>query len=93
MGLRPSKRHTLDRIDGDRDYGPDNCRWATAQQQAENRSSNHWFVFEGRTITLADLSRELDLPYKTVHARMEAGWTLEMIISTPLRKQRRPNRS
>lgn len=73
MGPRPSPRHTLDRRDNNGNYScgqclqclinewPANCAWVTFMEQENNRRNNHWVTFEGRTQTLAQWARELNV--------------------------------
>jgi hypothetical protein len=70
MGKRPDDKMTLDRKDTSGDYTPENCRWATQREQQNNRRNNHRYSFFGKSVTLAELSREVGIPPTTVRRWM-----------------------
>lgn len=85
MGLRPSKLHSLDRIDSDGHYELDNCRWATQKQQARNKRNNRLLTFNGDTRCLAEWSAMLGLNYYALQMRLTKGWSVERALTTPVR--------
>lgn len=77
-------RLTLERIDNDRGYSPDNCRWATRQEQ--NRNTREAVVFRGET--QADASKRLGLGHAGVGKRIRRGWTIEAAFTVPRQSKR-----
>lgn len=71
---------TIERIDNNRGYSPDNCRWATPAEQARNRSMNHMVTIESETLCLAEQARRYGISINTARWRACRGWTDEEII-------------
>jgi len=80
MGQRPTGK-TLDRIDTDGNYCLENCRWATAKEQANNTSAARQLEYKGETDTLANWAAKLQINPRTIKARLRKGWTVEKALS------------
>lgn len=71
---------TIDRIDNDRGYCPDNCRWVTPGQQCLNTRSNKYITYNNKTQTLKEWADELGLKYTKLWKRLKRGWSFEEAI-------------
>lgn len=83
MGPAPTPNHSIDRLDVNADYSPENCRWATAKEQGRNKRTNVFLELDGKRLTLAGWAEETGLPLKRIHARLKRGWSVERTLLTP----------
>lgn len=94
MGPVPSPLHSIDRKDGNGNYDPGNCRWATKHVQMRNFSRNHWIVFNGERLCLYDWAAKAGLNPSCLLRRLQAGWSVKRSLTEPSRhaaRSRQPN--
>lgn len=84
MGSRPSNHHSIDRIDSNGPYSPENCRWATLEEQRNNQGNNHLLTFEGKTLTIAEWAKLTGISQSIIKNRINRyQWTVERALTTP----------
>lgn len=83
MGEKPSRKYSLDRINVDGDYCPENCRWATWEEQENNRRTNVYYEYMGAKMTLPQWSKKLGISYGTLQYRKKKGLTSPELFAQP----------
>ncbi|MBP3063694.1 hypothetical protein SAMN05216576_1067 [Ectopseudomonas chengduensis] len=85
MGLKPSPKHEIDRIDNQGNYEPSNCRWVTRSANDRNRRNNRVIHHDGIDLSLAEWSERTGVPADTIRKRIESGWEIARALTEPAR--------
>ena len=84
MGSRPTAKHSLDRINNNGNYSPENCRWSTKKEQQNNQRSNHLITIACVTLTIAQWTKEMGFGRNVIWDRLELGWSDYDAVMTPV---------
>lgn len=77
---------SIDRIDVNGNYCPENCRWVEMSVQQNNRTNNHLLTYNNCTHTISEWSKILNIKRETIKSRLKYNWSVEKILSTPVKK-------
>ena len=88
MGPRPSKSHSIDRIDNEKGYSKDNCRWATQVEQCNNSRNCRIITYNGISKNLTQWEKHLGFSRGVIKGRLSRGWSPEEAVSIPLGEPR-----
>lgn len=79
---------SIDRIDSDIGYCPENCRWADATTQSRNRDFCKRLIFRGKNQPVSVWADETGIPAKVIYGRLDAGWPIERALTEPVKKKK-----
>ena len=91
MGTRPTKTSQLDRIDNNKGYSKENCRWVSPSQNCRNRRNTHIIEYNGMSKCLSEWSDITGIKTTAIHERLKMGWSVERALTENTHKYTRKN--
>lgn len=93
MGARPDNKHSIDRIDVDGPYSPENCRWATNNEQQRNKQNTVLVEWAGEKLCVREWEDRLGFPKEVIYNRLRSGWLVERAMTEPLHTEKSRNQT
>jgi hypothetical protein len=87
LGPKPNRFHTIDRIDNNLGYAPQNIRWADMRTQQNNKNNNVKVEINGETKTITQWSLITGINRNAVYARIRSGWDHVSALTIPIKTQ------
>lgn len=82
VGKAPSEKHSIGRIDNEKNYEPGNVRWETNFEQSRNKSTNNYIEYKGEKMIASDWAKKLGIKRTTLEERLKRGWSVEKAFMT-----------
>lgn len=80
MGEKPSPYHTIDRIDNNGNYTPENCKWSNPKEQSRNRRSNKWYEYNGLKMIITDWGNYFGISSHAIQQKIRRGSTFDEVF-------------
>ena len=86
MGRKPTKSHSIERIDNNKGYSPENCKWGTKEEQSNNQRSNRILEWNGQSMTLSKWAKKRKMSTAILSYRLKRGWSIHDALFRPVRR-------
>ena len=89
MGDRPGPQYSIERIDNNGNYCPENCEWEIRKKQCRNRRSTHFITYQGETKPLIVWAEQFGINPTSLNKRLRTGWDIHRALTTPINQEKK----